>query len=143
MSRWYLGMDTQARASNALRMGIFGAVGMAAWFGIPMFVLVPRMRAGLISPVEIALVAVIVGLALFGAWRFYIGLGRIVGPILMIALVVEVAKRLYLTFDGVVSISPVSWAAAALIFGGLLNGVRGARALLHLTPDESLKDVFE
>lgn len=126
-------------------MGIYGALGMAVWFGIPLLYLGPRMRDGLISPVEIALMAVIVGLALLGAWRFHKRGGSIIGPILMVVLVVEVAKRLYLNlmFDSLVRINPVSWIAAAMIFAGLLSGIRGARALRHLSPENDLHEVFE
>ena len=122
-------------------MGTFGALGMAAWFGIPMVSFFPRMRAGFVSPVEIALIAMIVGFALFGAWRFHRHRGWIIGPILMVVLVIEVAKRIYMTFDGVISIGVFGGVASVMIFFGLRNGVRGARALRALSPDRA--EVFE
>ncbi len=126
-------------------MGRYGALGLAAWLGIPSVISVAlgSVQNGLVSPIEIAVIAVLVGLALYGAKRFAMGQGARIGAILLIILILEVAKRLAITFSGTLSFGAFDAVVSFMIFFGLLNGVRGARALPHLVPDEDLQDVFE
>ena len=145
MSRWYPEIVTHWDATKAARMGRYAALGLAAWLGAPVIIaaVFRHVRNGIVSPVEIAVIALLVGLSLYGAKRFANGQGARIGSVLLIVLVVEAAKRIMLTFGGTPSFGIFDAVVTFMIFCGLLNGVRGARALLHLTPDESLKDVFE
>ena len=128
-------------------MGVFGALGFAAWIGIPTVLLVTfhgrQIASGLISLFEIAIAALLVGLALVTAWRFRQHKGLVVGPILLVALVIEVTKRLILTFEGMLSFGVFDAVLTFMMFFGLLNGIRGARALRFLKPDDHLQEVFE
>jgi hypothetical protein len=128
-------------------MGMFGALGFAAWIGVPTILLFAvhrgQIRSGIISPIEIGVVFLLVGFALFTAWRFRDHKGLIVGPILLVALVVEVAKRILLTLDGTRSFGIFDAVVTFMMFFGLLNGIRGVRAIRHLSPDEDLADVFQ
>jgi hypothetical protein len=145
MSRWYPEIVTHWDATKAARMGRYGALGLAAWLGIPAVISVAlgRVQKGLISPIEVLVIAMLVGLSLYGAKRFAGGQGARIGAVLLVVLVLEVAKRLAITFGGTLSFGVVDAVVTFMIFFGLLNGVRGARALPQLTPDEDLKDVFE
>ncbi len=147
MSRWYPAVDSHWSASNAAKMGVFGALGFAAWIGIPTLLLVafhPRqIVSGLISPLEIAIAALLAGFAVVTAWRFRQHKGLVVGPILLVALVIEVAKRLILTANGTLSFGVFDAVLTFMMFFGLLNGIRGARALRHLPPDGDLEAIFE
>jgi hypothetical protein len=145
MSRWYPEITTHWDATKAARMGRYGALGLAAWLGIPAVISVAlgRVQKGLISPIEVLVIAMLVGLSLYGAKRFAGGQGARIGAVLLVVLVLEVAKRLAITFGGTLSFGVVDAVVTFMIFFGLLNGVRGARALPQLTPDEDLKDVFE
>jgi hypothetical protein len=145
MSRWWPEIVTHWDATKAARMGRYGALGLAAWLGIPAVVglALGSVQRGLVSPIEVLIVALLVGLALYGAKRFAIGQGARIGAILLVVLVLEVAKRLAITFGGTLSFGIFDAVVTFMIFFGLLNGVRGARALPHLVPDEDLKDVFE
>lgn len=128
-------------------MGMFGALGFAAWIGVPAVLLVAlhldKVNAGVISPVDLAIRAVLAGFALFTAWRFHKRRGWIVGPILLVALVIEVTKRIALTFQGTLSFGVVDVVVTFMMFFGLLNGIRGARALRHLPPDKGLEEIFQ
>jgi hypothetical protein len=145
MSRWWPEIVTHWDATKAARMGRYGALGLAAWLGIPAVIglALGSVQKGLVSPIEILIVALLVGLALYGAKRFTIGQGARIGAILLVVLVLEVAKRLAITFSGTLSFGVFDAVVTFMIFFGLLNGVRGARALAHLVPDDDLKDVFE
>jgi hypothetical protein len=145
MSRWYPEIVTHWDATKAARMGRYGALGLAAWLGIPAIISLAlgSVQKGLISPIEILVIAMLVGLSLYGAKRFAGGQGARIGAVLLVVLVLEVVKRLAMTFSGTLSFGVVDAVVTFMIFFGLLNGVRGARALPNLTPDEDLKDVFE
>jgi hypothetical protein len=147
VSRWYPAVDSHWSASKASKMGVFGALGFAAWIGIPTALLVTfhgqQIASGLVSPLEIAVSALLVGLALVTAWRFRQHKGLVVGPILLVALVIEVTKRLILTANGTLSFGVFDAVLTFMMFFGLLNGIRGVRALRHLTPDGDLEVIFE
>ncbi len=127
-------------------MGMFGALGFAAWLGMPAALLAAvhfrHIRSGMVSPVETAIIALLVAFALFTAWRFRMQRGLIVGPILLVTLVIEVIKRLIMTFEGMLSLGVFDALVTFMIFFGLLNGTRGVRALQHLSPDDDLESVF-
>ena len=146
MSRWWPQIDTYGRAAKAAKMGMFGALGFAAWIGIPTIILVAgqfrQIFWGSISSIEITIIALLVGVALLAAWRFRNHRGLIVGPILLVALAVEVLKRLTLTFSGTLSFGVFDAVITFMIFFGLLNGIRGVRVLRHLVRDEDLRNVF-
>ena len=128
-------------------MGVFGALGFAAWIGIPTVLLVTfngrQIASGLISLFEIAIAALLAGFAVVTAWRFRKHKGLVVGPILLVALVIEVTKRLILTFEGMLSFGVFDAVLTFMMFFGLLNGIRGVRALRFLKPDDHLQEVFE
>ena len=142
MSRWYPMLDTHFRAVKATKMGVFGALGFAAWLGIPAVIALDRVRTGIISPIEFVIVVLLVAFALFTALRFHRQHGWIVGPILMVVLVIEVGKRLFMPFDGVISIGVFDLVVTFMMFFGIWNGVRGGRALRLLTPNDDLEEVF-
>jgi hypothetical protein len=145
MAGWYPAIDTHRRAAKAAKMGVFAALGFAALIGIPtmMAISVGHVESGFISPVEVAIVGLLVGVALLSAWRFHQHRGSILGPVLVVALVIEVAKRIALSFQGTLSFSVFDAVFTFMIFFGLLNGIRGARALRHLPPDGDLEEIFE
>jgi hypothetical protein len=145
MSRWWPEIVTHWDATKAARMGRYGALGLAGWLGIPAIIglALGSVQKGLVSPIEILIVALLVGLALYGAKRFAGGQGARIGAILLVVLVLEVTKQLAITFSGTLSFGVFDAVATFMMFFGLLNGVRGARALPHLVPDDDLKDVFE
>ncbi len=128
-------------------MGVFGAIGFAAWIGIPTILLVAihhgQIRSGLISPIEIGVIILLVGFALLTAWRFRQHKGFIVGPVLLIVIVVEVVKRIVLTFEGTLSFGVFDAVVTFMIFFGLLNGIRGVRALRKLPPEIDLEAIFQ
>ena len=126
-------------------MGVFGALGFAAWIGIPTIVAVAAgaVQAGIISPIEVVVVMVLVSVALFAAWRFRHHQGLIVGPVILVALILEVAKRVALTFGGTLSFGVFDAVVTFMMFFGLLNGIRGVRALRHLSPDDDLEEIFQ
>ena len=144
MSRWWPEIDTYGRAAKAAKMGMFGALGFAAWIGIPatLAIAAGHVNRGFISPIEIAVIAILVGVALIAAWRFHKHRGWIIGPILLVALAVEVLKRLALTFSGTLSLGVFDAVITFMIFFGLLNGIRGVRALRHLVRNEDRRNVF-
>ena len=113
--------DGDARAVRATRTGIPGALGFAAWLGISAF------RA--VHPLEIVIIGLLVGVALFTAWRFYLMRGWIAGPVLMIALIIEVTKRFASAIQGIAYFSIFEVITAVLIFLGLVIGIRGARTM--------------
>jgi hypothetical protein len=139
MSRWWPAIVTHRDATKAARMGGYAAVGLAAWLGVPTLVSIALGSAekGLVSPIELLIVALLVGLALQGARRFATRRGARIGIVLIVVLVVEAIKRLAIT----VSFGVFDVVVAFMMVFGLLSGVRGARALTHLTPDEGLNDV--
>jgi hypothetical protein len=147
VSRWYPAIESHWDAIRAVKMGMFGALGFAAWIGIPTILLVAvhhsQIRSGLVSPIEIGVIILLVGFALFTAWRFFGHKGLVVGPVLLVVLVVEVAKRLVLTFEGTLSFGIVDVVVTFMMFFGLLNGVRGVRALRHLPPEVDLEHIFQ
>jgi hypothetical protein len=145
VSRWHPAIESHSSASKAAKMGVFAALGFAAWIGIPTVVVVAtgHVRMGIISPVSVAIAFLLVTAALFAAWRFRNHKGRIVGPVVLVAVVVEVIKRLALTIQGFPSIGVFDAVFSFMIFFGLLNGIRGVRALRHLSPGEDLADVFQ
>lgn len=126
-------------------MGVFGALGFAAWIGIPtmLFVTADQIRSGVISALEFVVIITLAAFALFTAWRFHKERAWIVGPILLVALFIELTKRTALTFQGTLSFGVVDVVITFMIFFGLLNGIRGARALRHLLPENDLHEVFE
>jgi hypothetical protein len=144
MSRWYPEVITHWDATKAARMGRYGALGMAAWLGIPAIISVSigSVQRGFVSGIEILVVAVLVGLSLCGAHRFAVGQGARIGAILLVILVVEVSKRVMMTVGGDVRFGVFDAVVTFMMFFGLLNGIRGARALRYLTPEDDLKDVF-
>jgi hypothetical protein len=147
VSRWYPAVDSHSSAKKAANMGVFAALGFAAWIGVPAVLLVTlhldKVNAGVISPVDLAIRAVLAGFALFTASRFRVHQGWIVGPILLVALVIEVTKRIALTIEGTLSFGVVASVVTFMMFFGLLNGIRGVRALRHLPPDGDLEEIFE
>jgi hypothetical protein len=145
LSRWYPAIESHESAGKAAKMGVYGALGFAAWIGIPaaLFISVRQLRSGIVSPVEVAIIALLVGFALLTAWRFHRQRGRIVGSILLVALVVEVSKRLVLTFGGSPSFGVFDAVVTFMMFFGVLNGVRGVRALRQLSPDGDLEEIFQ
>lgn len=116
-------------------MGIFCALASSAWLGHP------ATRA--INPIEIGVIIMLVGISLFTAWRFYKLRGWIAGPILLVAVVVEVAKRIASAFQGVASFGIADLMIALLIIFGLVNGIRSARAVRDLLPQDTLKKGLE
>ena len=126
-------------------MGVFAALGFAAWIGIPtmLFVTADQIRSGVNSALEIVVIITLAAFALFTAWRFHKERGWIVGSMLLVALFIEVTKRIALTFQGTLSFGVVDVVVTFMIFFGLLNGIRGARALRHLLPENDLHEVFE
>ena len=126
-------------------MGVFGALGFAAWIGVPATIAIAarHVRRGFISPIEVAVVMVLVSVALFAAWRFRHHQGLIVGPVILVALILEVAKRISLTFGGTLSFGVFDAVVTFMIFFGLLNGIRSVRALRHLSPDDDLEEIFQ
>ena len=126
-------------------MGTYGALGFAAWIGVPATIAIAagHVRKGFISPIEVAVVMVLAGAALFAAWRFRHHHGLIVGPVILVALILEVAKRIALTFGGRLSFGVFDAVVTFMIFFGLLNGIRGVRALRHLSPDDDLEEIFQ
>lgn len=145
MSPWWPDIVTHRDATKVTRMGRYGALGLAAWLGFPALIGLAfgSVQKGFVSAIEILVVALLVGLSLFGAKRFTDGQGARIGAILLVVLVLEVAKRIVVMFSGTLSFGIIDAVVTFMIFFGLMNGVRAARALHHLTPDEGLRDVFE
>ena len=145
MSRWYPAVDSHWSASKAAKMGVFGALGFAAWIGVPATIAIAagHVRMGFISPIEVAVVMVLASVALFAAWRFRHHQGLIVGPVILVALILEVAKRIALMFGGTLSFGVFDAVVTIMMFFGLLNGIRGVRALRHLSPDDDLEEIFQ
>jgi hypothetical protein len=145
--RWGPAVDSHSSAKKAANIGAFAALGFAAWIGVPAVLWVTlhldKVNAGVISPVDLAIRAVLAGFALFTASRFRVHRGWIVGPILLVALVIEVTKRIVLTLEGTLSFGVVTAVVPLMLFFGLLIGVRGARALRHRPLNDNLGQIFE
>ncbi len=138
MSRWYPRVDTGAGAEKAARVGSFAAVGFAVWLCIPALRGVVGHDSGrTVHPIEVAILGLLISLALLTAWRFRTQQGWIVGPVLMVALIIELAKRIALDLQESVNFSVIDTVIATLIFFGLVNGVRGARARRYAGPDRA------
>lgn len=123
--------DNRARFSRGLGLGILGALGFAAWLGIPVL---NALAAGPVvdnatSRIETIIIGTLVGFALFTAWRFHSQHGWNAGTMLLLALTVEVAKRIVLNFQETAPFDPIDAIFVVLIALGLLNGIRAARAI--------------
>lgn len=155
MSRWWPEILTVRDAVIALRIGFCAALGFAAWLGVPMAIefIFGGHESEVTNPVELLITVILVQFALYAAWRFGNLTGWVVGPILVVVLIVEMTKRAILTIYRIPSLTVFDAFVAVGIFLGLIHGIRGARALRHVLPedhmkrdradDEDLKDVFK
>lgn len=105
-------------------------MGFAVWLGIS--------ALHNIHPVEVVIAGLLVVLGLLTAWRFYMNLGWIAGPALMIALIVESAKRIFLATKGTGNFGVVDTVIVIAIFFSLLMGIRTARKLRDVGRDAAL-----
>lgn len=129
MSQWYSPADTPTGSLKSVRSGVLGALAFAGWLGIPLILsTADHDRHATTHPIEIAIVGLLIGLALSTAWRFQTQRGWIAGPVLLVALMIEVAKRIALAVQGSAGFSAAEAMIALLIFLGLVNGIRVARA---------------
>lgn len=96
-------------------------MGLAAWFG--------TSAVRVINPIELVIVGLLIALGFFTAWRFHTNRGWIAGTVLMIALIVEVSKRIILTTQGSADFGVVDTIIVVAISIGLLMGIRTARAM--------------
>ncbi len=110
-------------------MGSLGAMGFAAWLGIPLLgaIVAGQVENHTTRLVEAVITGLLVGIALFTAWRFHKLRGWIVGPVLLVALIVELVKRF--AMQGPAAFGVVDTTIAVLIFIGLSLGIRAARAM--------------
>ncbi len=100
---------------------MFGAMGFAAWLGVA--------AVASTNPIEMIVAGLLVALGLLTAWRFHTNRGWIAGPVLMIALIVEVAKRVILAMEGTGNFGLIDTIIVVAISIGLLMGIRTARAM--------------
>ena len=118
------------RAPKASRIvGSLGAMGFAAWLGIPLLgaIVAGQVENHTTRLVEAVITGLLVGIALFTAWRYHKLRGWIVGPVLLVALIVELVKRF--AMQGPAAFGVVDTTIAVLIFIGLSLGIRAARAM--------------
>ena len=81
------------------------------------------------SPVELAIISLLIAAALVTAWRFLVRQGWIAGPVLMVVVLIEVAKRLTLAIQGVNDFDVFDAVLAAFIIYGLATGINSARTM--------------
>jgi hypothetical protein len=155
MSRWYPKIVTIMDAVIATRIGLCGALAFAAWLGFPLGIkVVSSDNANQdVSAVETFIAVILIQFSVCAALRFGSLRGRIVGSILIVILLVEVAKRVILTAYGIGTFGAFEACLATAILVGLLHGTRGATALRNVLPEErtkrdelndkDLKDVFK
>jgi len=147
MAIWFKDVEDYYGAEAALRGGMWGALGYAAWVTVSIGITFATTDVGLLyaimTPMEKAFLFALtggrVGLALFTAWRFKIGKGAISGALL--ALVV-VAVILFEVSNGF--FHGIIWYVALLaIVLALVNGVRASLAMRSMADPEEAVEVFE
>ena len=143
MSVWFKDVSDYDGARGATKNGMIAALGFAAMLALGAFVLamgaLPGQEADPAARYAgVAVIGVEVVVALLAAWRFRSGKGAILGAILLLLFVGEIAFKLTQGFAGIV------WYLVYLaVFLGLVNGIRGAWALKSM-PDEpdDLAEIF-
>lgn len=107
------------------------AVGFAAWLGVPLLSGIangaaPNNAAG---RVEAIITGLLIGFALFTAWRFGKQRGFVAGGVLIVVLIVEVAKRIIVATHGIGEFGAVDIIVVVAVFSGLLIGRRSVRVM--------------
>lgn len=147
MGIWFKDVEEYHEVEAAMRAGMWGAIGYAAWVVITTALTVGTVDIGLLflimTPLEKALfLALTVGrlaLALFAAWRFRLGKGAITGGLTALVVVVVIGFELSTgIFHGII------WYVALLaILLALINGVRGALAARGMHNPDEAAEAFE
>ena len=147
MGIWFKDVEDYSAAEAAVRGGMWGALGYAAWVTFSVGMTFARTDVGLAfefmtvteKVLFVGLTAGRLGIALLAAWRFKLGKGAITGGltalILVAVIIFEVANGL---FQGIL------WYVALLaILLALINGARGALALRSMHNPEEISEAFE
>lgn len=122
---------SRPRFSTGLRLGILGAVGFAVWLGISVVKAVAAGPVGInaTSRIETIIVGLLICYALFTAMRFGKHGGWISGPVLLVVVTVETAKRIILRLQEIAPFDIIDIIIVVLIALGLLNGIRAVQAI--------------
>jgi len=147
MSIWFKDTETYDGARSAAKSGMYASLGFAAMLLIGLAVLFTNnnamMGVAALDPaaqmVAIALVCGELAVALFAAWRFYLGKGLVAGSAALLIFVVEIAMKIFAgPFVGIL------WYLVYLaIFLGLINGIRGAIALRQMGDAVEVGETFQ
>lgn len=147
MGIWFKDVEDYDGAEAALRGGMWGALGYAAWVvvtvGLTFATTDVNFLYELMTPLQkaffFALTGGRLGIALLAAWRFRIGKGAITGGLTALVVVAvigfEIANGL---FHGII------WYVALLAIElALINGVRAALAIRQMQNPDKVVETFE
>jgi hypothetical protein len=146
MSIWFKDVEDYSAAEAAVRGGMWGALGYAAWVILSAVVTFAsadnRFLFQFLTPlgqfIVVAIIAGQLGVAFFAAWRFKLGKGAIAGLLNALILVAVVGIDLANgVFQGII------WYVVLLaILMALINGARGAMALRSMHNPEETAEAF-
>jgi len=147
MSIWFKHTETYDGARGATRSGFYASLAFGALLIIGIVVLATNNGA-LLGVAEADPMARMVGIgficaelavALFAAYRFYLGKGLVAGSATLLMFVIEIGMKIVAgPFLG------IFWYIAYLaILLGLINGIRGAIALRQMGDFAEVGDTFQ
>ena len=135
MAFWNVDLTTEDGALSAAQIGGFACFIAAALGAIGTVLIVAVARSGALPAIALAgAAAAAVEVLLFGiaGWRLRAGKGVIWGSAAAVLLVLELVMK-------IVSVSILGILIDAVLLVGVINGVRGSRALqrVALRPDDA------
>lgn len=146
MSRWFPRSDNKPGVNKALAAGSAGALIVAGVSALSLVLVVSRTPHLGSFAGDFAMIGWLVGgfgrilIALIAAWRFAIGKGLVLGPVVLVLFLLPLAGYFYMG----TAMANIGWVVVRIpAAAALIAGIRGASLRQGVEPDADYAEVFE